>query len=70
MPGRNIYFNTQIKAMRHNQEIVCHQLLYVLLIFIYECKDVFKIFNWQIFIFLFISWLPLSICNRCLFFSI
>ncbi len=41
--------------MRHNQEIVCHQLLYVLLIFISECKYELKFFNGQIFFKFFIT---------------
>jgi hypothetical protein len=48
VPGRNIYFNTQIIA-RHNHQIVCHQLLYVLLIFICDRKDERKYFIEQIF---------------------
>jgi len=35
--------------MRHNQEIACHQPLYILVIFIYQHKDVMKFFNWQIY---------------------
>jgi len=49
MPGRNIYFNSQIIAMRHNLQIVCHQLLYVLFIFIYDCKYEVNNFIEQIF---------------------
>ena len=47
MPGRYI-LNTQY-ITRHNQEIVCHQLLYVLLIFISDCKYELKFLNVQIF---------------------
>jgi len=49
MPGRNIYFNSQIIAIRHNLQIVCHQLLYVLLFLICECKYELKYFKQQIF---------------------
>jgi hypothetical protein len=42
MPGRSIYFISQIIAIRHNHQVVCHQLLYVLLIFIDGGKDEIK----------------------------
>jgi hypothetical protein len=42
MPGRSIYFISQIIAIRHNHQVVCHQLLYVLLIFIDGSKDEIK----------------------------
>lgn len=53
MPGRNIYFNSQIIAKRHNLQIVCHQLLYVLLIFICDCKYELNISFKQIFFYFF-----------------
>lgn len=49
MPGRSIYLIHKIIAIRHNHQIVCHQLLYVLFIFIDRGKDVVKYFNQQIF---------------------
>lgn len=48
MPGRNI-FDIQSYSVRHNHQIVCHQLLYVQVIFIYSSKDERKNVNQQIF---------------------
>ncbi len=63
MPGRNIYFKSQIIAMRHNLQIVCHQLLYVLFIFICDCKYEANNFIEQIFFCFFSETKNRNICS-------
>lgn len=58
--------------MRHNQEIVCHQLLYVLLIFICGAKMKWKFLTGKFFFSLIPTLLPgvRAKCNPGMFFSI